>query len=355
MILCIAGDPGGSRAVLPLAEALFRQGKTIRVPRHGTLARELPPHMAACLCDESEVIALLPQCKALVFGSSTDDAWPLAMARAAKEHGAIIMHVLDNWSSYRERLCTDGLPPLMPDIYATMDEESRKGAEAEGVPADSLVITGHPGLAAAAGTVEAIMRRAETPRDPAAPVSIAFVCEPFSLVFGRDCRTKGHPGFTEEIVLKSLAAVLASRADPKGVFVYLLPHPKQRPEDIARLWEKVRGPLEGRVLSLSHGRDALGMVSGVAGMASILLYEAWMGGLPVLSVQQDCRMPSMRRFASLKGINYADTNTAIPKAVEAWLRQCRNAVPKPRPELLLHKNAPKNAVKILLQRMGDME
>lgn len=352
MIICVAGDPGGSRAVFPLAEALSQHGETVRIPRHGTLARELPPRMADCLCEEGEAFELLPQCRAFIFGSSTHDAWPLALARAAKAHGAIIMHVLDNWSSYLERLCTDGLPPLMPEIYTAIDEESRSDAISAGIPPDKLVITGHPGLATAADAVEAMLRRG-THSAPNGQLNIAFICEPFSMVFGRDCHVKGHPGFTEESVLASLVAALIPLVKEKKIFLYLLPHPKQRREDVVRLWEIVRGPLDGSVLSLPQGRDILGMVSGVAGMASILLYEAWIGGLPVLSVQPGCRMPAMRRFASLKGICYTDTDKGVPNMVKEWLEQCRHAAPAPRPELLLHKDAPRKAMEILLQLMRD--
>lgn len=350
MILCAAGDPGGSRAVLAVAETLLRRGETVRIPRHGTLAKEVPALMAGCLCDENEAFDFLPRCKALVFGSSTHDAWPLALARAAKAKGAVVMHVLDNWSTYMKRLCTDGLPPLVPDIYTVIDEESRKGAEAEGVPAAALVVAGHPGLADTADALERLAAQRRT--GCAGPLAVAFVCEPFAAVFGRDCRVQGHPGFTEETVLESFAAALATVAP--DVHVYLLPHPKQRPEDISRLWDKVRGPLEGKVLSLPRGRDVLSMVSGVAGMASILLYEAWLGGFPVLSMQPDCRLPALRRFASLKDIAYTDKETAVPAATAEWLAQCRRTAPVPRHELFFHKAAPRKIVEMLLNHIRNI-
>lgn len=350
MILCAAGDPGGSRAILAVAEILFRHGETVRIPRHGTLGKEVPASMAGCLCDANEAFDFLPRCKALVFGSSTHDAWPLALARAAKAKGVVVMHVLDNWSSYMKRLCTDGLPPLLPDLYTAIDEESRRGAEAEGIPAASLVVAGHPGLADAADALERLVLQGRT--GCAGPLHVAFVCEPFAMVFGRDCRVQGHPGFTEETVLESFAAALAPSA--QDVRVYLLPHPKQRPEDIARLWDKVRGPLEGKVLNLPRGRDVLSMVSGVAGMASILLYEAWLGGFPVLSMQPDCRLPALRRFASLQDVAYTDKESAIPAITAGWLAQCRQTAPRPRHELFLHKAAPRNVMEILLNRIRNI-
>ncbi len=352
MILCVAGDPGGSRAVLPVAEELWRQGKTVIIPRHGTLAQELPTFMGESTCEEEEAFALLPQCEALVFGSSTNDTYPLSLARAAQAQGTVVMHVLDNWGSYQHRLCSDSLPPLAPDIYTVIDEESRRDAEREGVPAASLVITGQPGLAAVADALENRLRsRKKSTTHKNERLNLGFISEPFAMVFGRDCQIEGHPGFTEETVLASLCKNLAPHAGT--CTLSLLPHPKQRVEDVTQLWERVRGPLEGEVLSLPRGRDILPMVSGVVGMASILLYEAWLGGIPVLSMQPNCQWPSLRRFASLEGINYACTDENITNAVGAWLAQSRVAVPSPRPELFLHKNAPQKAAEILLQRMRN--
>lgn len=352
MILCVGGDPGGSRAVLPVAEALWRQGKIVKIPRHGTLAKELPTFLRGNICEEGEAFALLPQCKALVFGSSTNDTYPLSLARAAQVQGAVVMHVLDNWGSYQKRLCSDSLPPLAPDIYTVIDEESRRDAEREGVPAASLIVTGQPGLATMADAVESRVRsHKKSMAHSNGRLHLGFICEPFRMIFGRDCQVKGHPGFTEETVLVSLCKKLAPHAGACTLF--LLPHPKQRTEDVMQLWDRVRGPLEGEVLSLPQGRDILCMVSGVAGMASILLYEAWLGGIPVLSMQPNCRLPSLQRFASLEGINYACRDEDIAHAVEVWLAQARVAVPLPRVELFLHKRAPQKAAEVLLQRIKD--
>jgi hypothetical protein len=353
MIFCAAGDPGGSRAVLPVALELARRGTPVRVLDHGFLGQELPPAHRKALCREAEAGPLLASCTAFLFGSSATDPLPLALARRAKALGKPVIHVLDNWSSYVQRLRTDKGPLLDVDVYAVMDEAALEGALAAGIPEHCLAVTGHPGFAAIVAELRrlSMSKRREAARKlglPHGKTLLAFVCEPFRQVFGPDPHTPDHPGFTEETVLSAFAAALAPYAEQ--IYLALLPHPKQGESEMATLWQHTRGTLEGSVLSLPRSRDILPTIDGIAGMASMLLYEAWLGGLPVLSMQPGCRLDALRRFALFSGVEYADTIASIPPAVAAWLSLCSSREPRaPRPELALHETAPEKIADITLR------
>ena len=353
MILCIAGDPGGSRCVLPVALTLLRMGESVVVAANGFLAREWPDEYASCVQSMDAVRAALPACKALIFGSSTHDTRPLVLARQAKQLHIPVIHILDNWSSYMRRLCTDGLPALIPDIYAVMDAQAKKDAMAEGVPVDCIMLTGHPGMADATVAMEKLLAQnadelKQSSGIPHGRLSLAFVSEPFLQVMGADTSAPGHVGFTEEEVLASFANALQPYA--KDVFVSVLPHPKHDVSQVEASWQRVRGVLDGQVLVLPEGRRILGMVSGVAGMISILLYEAWLVGMPVLSVQPGSKIDSMSHFRVLDGVTCADTWDVIDLQVAHWLKAARmTGKGAAKQDLLFHKNAPNKIAALTLQ------
>jgi hypothetical protein len=243
VILCAAGDPGGSRAVLPVVQELARRGAECRVAGHGFLGKELPPELCSLLCTLEEAEELLAQGGiSYIFGSSVSDGLPLRMARKAKNAGGFIVHILDNWSSYAARLKTDGASMLVPDVYAVMDEAAKQGASAEGIPASCLCVTGHPALSGMTQSLRALQHTDKRMHArhlglPDNRFVLVFVCEPLKDVFGSDLRATGHPGFTEETVLNSLLKVLVRHPYASDIYLAVLPHPKQKAEAVNELWQ----------------------------------------------------------------------------------------------------------------------
>lgn len=354
MIICVAGDPGGSRAVLPVAKALWQAGEKVAIPNHGTLGKEIPVEMGECLYDEKDSYIMASHCKGLIFGSSVKDDYPLALAVKAKSHGAIVMHILDNWSNYYKRLCfsSSSTAAIFPDLYLCIDSESKNEAKLDGIPPSSLIVSGQPALAEAADYLDELHNKySGSPRNKYERLRLSFICEPFEMVFGKDCNINGHPGFTEKTVLANLCSALQPFAEQCELV--LLPHPKQTHEEIKKLWSDVHGSLQGGVVSYSHGRQLFDNISGIAGMASILLYEAWLAGIPVLCIQPQCRIPALCRYGALDDINYVSDVKDISFNVDSWLSQCRKGWQESRPELNLHKVAPQKAADIFLKHVGE--
>ena len=114
-----------------------------------------------------------------------------------------------------------------------------------------------------------------------------FVSEPVEMDQGGKDSFPEYRGYTEKEVLPLFCQAAQPFADE--LFLLIAPHPREDGSALERLWREHRGCLEGRILAAGEGREAAFSSFGVAGMASVLLYESWLLGLPVLS------QPGVRR------------------------------------------------------------
>lgn len=336
-ILFAAGDVGGARALLPVMAACENRGLSPVVLAHGHVLLELPPHRATVPPPVGpEAAAALFSgggiC-ALIFASSMHDTVPLALARQARASGIPVVHVLDNWSNYRRRLEHDGLPMLVPDLYTVMDEVAREGAMDDGIPAEILRITGQPALASLAGVVATL----SAGRRERGPLRLLFVSEPAEADQGAGPESPWFRGYTEKTVLRDLCCALQSHAD--RVVLTLLPHPREDRQALERCWREVRGRLSGEIIQGECGRRRVLAAEGVIGMASILLYEAWLAGKPVFSLQPDVRRESLKVLSRRADICFVDAGEEIADALESWLPLLRRRNNLPQPDLARHQGA----------------
>lgn len=341
LVFYAAGDPGGSRAVLPVLKELDLRGARSAVLDHGFLGHELPLNMRGSLCKEDDARSVIASSDAFVFGSSVQDCLPLQLARYARSLNIPIVHICDNWGSYGARLSMDGCPMLDVDVYAVMDDEAKCAAMVAGIAEERLFVSGHPAFSDVAAVlknvdssaIEELKKRYGLPADKAC---VAFVNEPFSKVFGGLEQAREGLGFNEQDVFTEFCKALAPLTDE--LYLLLLPHPKQTDEEMDFLWAHSASGIPGKVLRPRYGREILPALSGLAGMSSALLYEAWLGGLPVLSMRPGAKNP--HRFLTLSGMWNVENVSDFQAAVGAWGRQClkRVSLPAP-PELDLHAGA----------------
>jgi len=338
VILFAGGDVGGCRALLPVIHACKEKNLPFAVLAHGHMLKENAPDwpMPAPPSDKDSLEDWLGSrgVTLILFASSVHDTLPLTLARAGQRAGLPVIHVLDNWSSYRNRLENDGLPPFMPDHYALMDEMALKAAMKEGLPENMLVITGQPALAGLADS--AARHPAPVPQKP---FSLLFVSEPAEADQGSDPGNPAFRGYTEKDVLRLLCAALQPWMD--DLFLHLLPHPREERSGLAAVWEENRGGLKGRVLdqATAHGREEVLKADGIMGMTSILLYEAWLLGKPVLSFQPGLRQQSLAQLASRPGVFFTDKKKELSPLLSLWLGTPFHKPPVPRKDLTRHSQA----------------
>ena len=308
----------------------------VTVLDHGVLAQDQPDNVA--------LVKDLGSCDVICLGTSLTDSIPLTLARSAQQLGRSVVVVLDNWVNYRSRLATDGLPPMIPDLYAVMDDKAAQEAVDEGIPHSCLRVTGHPNLAALhtqASQVTATWCQSVLQSlglGLGGCQLVAFINEPVSADQGTGPDNPLWRGYTEADAMTALAAGLRAHA----VEVAIVPHPRDQIDRVRDVWERVRGSCAGQVVSGISGRDVVLAADRVAGMASILLYEAWLLGRPTLSLQPGLVRPDLLSIASRPGIHLMRDTSLAP--VAAWLADKGGTL---HPDLFRHAGAAQRILDLL--------
>jgi hypothetical protein len=358
-VLFAAGDVGGARALLPVMQVCADKGLPFVLLAHGSLVQEAPaswPRVHCCIDNNNGARQDFLQghdIDRLVFASSVHDTLPLSIARCARQLGIRVLHVLDNWTGYRRRLEMDGLPALVPDVYTVMDAYALQAAVQDGVDASILEVTGQPALACLGNEFRAVspaalLQRRQRLGFVQQRLLLLFLSEPVAQDQGASLAAPHYRGYTETDVLQLFCGHLQPWAE--RVEIALLPHPRQDRAALCGLWRHCRGALQGGVITGIAGREAVWCADGVVGMASILLYEAWLLGKPVLSLQPDLRQDALRMLQKRQGVVFVDTYTGAEKAVGQWLAALRPGLKTtPHSHLDLHRAAPEKILTLLVE------
>ncbi|MBF0611773.1 MAG: hypothetical protein G8345_13470 [Magnetococcales bacterium] len=357
-ILAVASDPGGARAVLPVLEELAGRHFTIVLSESATLGREAPSHWPRLppewVVDEQRLGELKQKMdiKGLVLGTGLQDPTPLLALGHARTLGIPSLMMLDNWTSYRSRMELNGTA-IWPDLYGVMDQLAFNEAIREGVPPELLRITGHPGLASL--TRQAMAHNALEQQTlkmqlgcPANRQMILFISEPVEMDQGADASNPRFRGYTEKTVLTPLAECLRNNKDQ--LFLVLAPHPRENAQALGAYWHQLATGIDFSVLSGMTTRQGVLAADGVAGMASLVLYESWLVGRPTLSLQPGLCRQDLASLSQRPGIWFVDQQKEAHKSVADWLTQIFQGTPGMiRSELRLHGDAAFLAADMLQQ------
>jgi hypothetical protein len=358
-VLFASGDVGGARALLPVMKVCEDKGLPFVLLAHGHLVQEAPeswPRVYFCCDNNDGAIQNFLQghdIDRLVFASSVHDTLPLRIARYAKQLGIQVMHVLDNWTGYRRRLETDGLPALVPDVYTVMDACALQAAMRDGVEASVLQVTGQPALASLADelrtlSADELLEGRKRLGFEQQRLLLVFVSEPVIQDQGAFPTAPHYRGYTEKDVLQLYCRHLQPCAE--RVEIALLPHPRQDRDALSELWRHCRGALQGSVITGISGREAVWLADGVAGMASILLYEAWLLGKPVISLQPGLRQDALRMLQERQGVVFVDAYAGAEKAIGSWIAALQPGLKhKLHSDMDLHRAAPEKILTILME------
>ncbi len=294
-LLFAGGDPGGARCLLPVIKSALEQGIDIRVLAHGWLEKQVKKMPdPGLLIDEEELVstAFSMPSSVLIFSSSVSDLLPLRLAFRLKALGIPIIHVLDHWSNYARRLTTDDGMVLEVDVYTALDDLSKEQIKASRIKARKVVVTGSPALEALffeLSNLEESDEISHLKRDKMehkSPV-LLWASEPVTQDQGNS-KSPFYRGYTEEDAFYWFTQLLMQFVG-EDIELLVAPHPR---EDVARLESIVRSYWpSATLLKAGEGRKGVLMAQGVCGMASMLLYEAWLWGKSVLSLQPNARSP----------------------------------------------------------------
>lgn len=325
--LVAAGDVGGARAILPALVKLKERHHQFDLLDHGWITREAPNSWSRTKLPDGKTNIkqrLRGAYRVYVFGTSVGDGYPLEIARLAQNEKLVVVCVLDNWMNYRRRLETDGKNMFIPDHFAVMDDLAREEAIADGISPSSIRIVGHPALSSLGEDYHANSpKNARTNLcrknpwfDEQKPL-LLFVSEPVEDDDGGDPRSPLFRGYTEKTVLKLVASALEPFHE--SIQVGILPHPREQTDRLLRHWENCRGRLCGGQIRTRNGREALFAADAVCGMASLLLYEAFLIQKPVASVQPGL-VSSQRRVLQKLGVKpFVTDHDSAADELRAWL------------------------------------
>lgn len=341
IIAFAAGDVGGARAILPVARLAKARGYSVAGMKHGTFYTEGEPewdwHDAA---DFNKPEFWKAQHAVLVYATSVKDNAAVDSAITAQKAGMPIIHVLDNWSSYKERLSGTGGIPCIPDCYAVMDDLAARDAAAHGVPEKILQVTGQPSLA----KIHEETLQFASPKENGR-LRLLFVSEPAKHDSGGKTGANWR-GYDEvevsALFVSSLSRVLGQVLLPgTSVELQIAPHPREDADTVRLRWQNLCAdqPITLKILDRSETRGALHAANAVAGMTSILLYESWLLGKPTLSLQPGLILPSLRALGKREGLIFCDHAPDAEACVSQWLRLTTSTTPAVRQELTLHGNA----------------
>lgn len=316
-IFFASGDVGGARALAPVVKLAAEQGHKITVLSHGAICNELPdvaPYWTTARDGESiedHLSRIAPEW--LVFGTSVSDPVALKYAIAAERQNCPTAMLLDSWSSYRARLISEDGKTHWPDIYAVMDQLAYEKALASGIKSEILRITGSPALS------DIKPYHARQTASGNAPLDIIFVNEPVGKDQGDNPNQPGYRGYVEQDVLSMLCQALQKYS--KAVRLWVFPHPRDDWSEVEALWQRLRGNLDGGLVAEPDKKACLARAHRVTGMASILLYKAWLQGYPVLSLQPRLRLDSLRFLEGRPGMSLVDSIDDFADKLDLFFNQ----------------------------------
>lgn len=356
-LLAVSGDVGGARAIIPVLDYLYSNNESFTIVNHSFLADEAPKswrRIPAVLKGDNSIESLLARgCfKGLIFGTSVKDTLPLKIARLAKQFGLYTICLLDNWMNYRYRLEIDGEETFLPDIYIVMDEVAFREACEAGIPVSVLKVMGQPALVSLGEeyhqwNIEDRCRNFETFGLNEEKKLIVFISEPAEADQGSGPECPQYRGYTEKTVLKELC----DRLQPFSAKYQLgiIRHPREDTDELDKVWQQFRGTIEGKLLEIDSGRQAVFLADAVAGMASILLYEAWLINKPVISLQPGLCRPQLNFMRKREGVFCVTRDSDWDYAINAWLKEVdkENKNKAVKSDVELHTQAPVKIAKLV--------
>lgn len=343
-ILFAAGDVGGARAIEPTILAALARGWEAYVLCNGYLATQQLPDGArnVKVSDTptfiSETLASIAP-DVVAFASSVFDTLPLQFAAVAKSTGVPVAHLLDNWSTYQDRLRL-GDQFIQPELYAVMDDTAFNDAVQDNIDPRTLVITGTPALS---GILPFAAEHSPSHR-------FVFVSEPVLADQGNDPSDPRYRGYIEDEVTELVVDALGTLDDQ--VSLGILPHPRHDLSLVARQIERMQARLNVQLLSSSERDAALAECDGVIGMSSILLYEMWLRGKPVASVQPGLRLDNLRMLASKPGLYFTDNRNEAVGGLARWAQSVSNY--RPPEQAAIERARHRDAANTFLDRIQDL-
>lgn len=324
-ILFVASDPGGSRALIPIIDACEERDLHPVVVDHGYLGKEVNDVVMKINAQEFINYEHFKNSQSrhaysvLCFGTSLTDKIPLRIVSNAKKIDIPTICILDNWMNYKHRLCLYKDCYIWPDVYAVMDEYAKIKAIEEGIPEETIKVTGHPAFSNILDIHQEVQRIDSSNNIHVKNKKhIVFVSEPVEHDNLNAASEKLKRNYTEKDVLKILYDKCKLLSEKLSISI--LPHPREDINSLKSYISEIGGTADDVVID-SHNRKIIDSADGVIGMTSILLYESWLKGKPTLSLQPGLVRDDLNIFEDREGVFCINNFNTQQNIFDEWINK----------------------------------
>jgi len=289
-VLFFSCEPGGAEVLIPVVRLLQERNFDVEVAAYGhgydrfcakgVTCREVEPVGA----DDTHLLAgTRPDLLITSAASLPDrDQSERRLWLGARQYSVPSLAFLDQWQNYSARF--SGVSPdshlaYLPDFISCIDEVGRREMIAEGFPQERLRAFGQPYLSDLTNQMALTSgadARKKLELDADEPV-LLFASEAIAQHFGR------IRGYDQHDALELFFSLLSAGAWTGRPVVKL--HPKESLEQYIALLKRYAVLRPVFVTNELTPVECLAVASRVFGMTSVMLVEAFVLGLPVLSLQ----------------------------------------------------------------------
>ena len=316
--LLSASEIGSVKALLPICEELKKRSESFFITSTGVFT-ELTDQINSVSFDNENQIKAFLQNQSItryIFSSNMSDPIPLKIAMVAKSLSIKTIHVLDFWSNYIHRMKLDCNLPFNPDHFIVPDLKAKNDAIKDGIKETTISAYGQPAF----GEIK-LKSNKEFSQIKGRTI---FVMEPIKQDLGM------KRGYNEEIVINYIKKALEESKNINLKFDFLV-HPRMTSDQITRMLTDFPKANLGNVIhSNSTPLEIVESYPTICGMSSTLLYESWLLGKPIFSIQPNLKMPWLSFYKDLENIIFTDdiVGTKFLKTLEDLSNSFINIEPK---------------------------
>ncbi len=309
-ILLLARDPGGANTIFPLVEPLRAKGYKIKLfgkdtaleiyEKFGFYAEDIVEYMETLDIRHCKDFLRLQEPDFIITGTSGDDFTERYMWAAADELGIPSLAIIDQWmnsgirfSAYsgyeQDKYWQSPQAKYLPLRILAIDAELKQQLINEGIPADKILISGHPYFQVidtyrkSIKTDEIFKSRQEL--GLVNEFMISFISEPISQHYPPD--SNSYWGYDEKTILAQLLNSLEKSIPyiEKEIHLFIKPHPRENMENYNWITTRSKSAIKLKLIEDYDNWKLLQASDLVCGMSSMLLLEAVLLRKPVLSIQ----------------------------------------------------------------------
>ena len=324
-ILMVSGDIGGAKAMIPVLKSLLKKNFKVTLIKHGWMGKNFE------ILNEKETnINVLPSDLNILidyikkktvdlffFTPSKKDIFPITLAREAKKNDIPVFYLLDSALRIKERLNHDKKELFLPTIYGLQDQDAYDLAVSEGIPKKILKVTGQPALE----DLKTEFSNWSNQNKEKFFLKNKIDKNKKLIIFVSENVKKDHGlkrGYHQDIVIPMLCKNLEKFSE--NIHLLILPHPAEDSEKLIKTFKKNCIRLSFSKISKDFSsRQAVMASDGVSGMASILLYEGWLIGKNVISLQPGVIGPNYTYLKKKEKLKFVSKKSEFNNALKTWL------------------------------------